>query len=131
MGIFADDNRMSRMESALIKHMEKEERSFTKLIETLDSIKDEINETNRQMREYHNDTEIRLLKLHDSMITEVHDKYVTKEAFSSHKDKLYTSVRELSKNKIDKSNFKIIISTITAIALIFSWILNTYSKLPG
>jgi fructose-1,6-bisphosphatase len=122
------DSRVDRIEEALLKHMEKEEKSFEKLIHTLDSIKNEINETNRQMREYHSDNEIRLIELKTEITSDMSEKYITRKAFDSNNQSINKTLIKLSENKLDKSYFKIIVSTITAIAFIISWIINTYSK---
>lgn len=93
-------SRYELMEDAFMKHMDKEEQSFRKLIETLDLIKDEIHKTNMHMTEIESSQTLRLLENKTQILEIVFKRLVEKHEYEPKIKEIESDLKDLC-NKLD------------------------------
>ena len=111
--------RQDLLEEAFLKHMDKEESSFQRLIETLDTIKDELHKTNTQMSEFNASHTLNLLETKAEILETVFNKTVKKDEFDKELSDVKQDIETVSKDlslKVDKSSVKLLWMFVTTAA---------------
>lgn len=118
-----------RHEASFIKYMEKEEQSFAKVINTLDLIKDELHNTNKQMSVHYSDTKLKILEVKDEIYKTVFDRLVSKREYEilsldlkKEIRELELSLKEVDNDKVSRREVKYMWSLIVTCVASFAWI---------
>lgn len=96
-------SRQDVLEEAFMKHMDKEEESFKKLITTLDLIKDELHKTNSHIVELDASQTLRLTETRSQILEIVFEKLVSKREYSDKVEDIESSLDSV----IDKLDGKV------------------------
>ncbi len=127
-------SRLEILEENHIRQLEREERTFRLIMDSLDQIKQELHTITSKMISNQSDLDLKIIKTKEDILNHVSESKVNKEEFEHQIreiQKEINNIKQTLNEKVAKSSVRLSWFIITSIIGVVMWFISTLGTLKG